>query len=150
MDVFSKRKRSAVMSRIRSKENRSTELAFIRLLRERGIVGWRRSYQIKGRPDFVFPRFQIAVFIDGCFWHKCPFCLDGHVPKQNREYWSEKLARNKRRDVRIARSLRADGWRVFRLRECTVSGRKRALVACLNALALAVGARSAVLPRSKA
>src|SRR5438445_4889997 len=137
MDVFSKRKRSILMSGIRSKNNRSTEQAFIVLLRNSGIVGWRRHYRIAGKPDFAFPKAKIAVFIDGCFWHRCPLCLDGHVPKQNQEYWAPKLARNKRRDKRIGRWLRSRGWRVFRIRECSITKHKPALSACLRVLAAA-------------
>ena len=137
MDVFSKRKRSIVMSRIRSTNNRSTEQAFIALLKSFGIIGWRRHYPIIGKPDFAFPKARIAVFIDGCFWHRCPLCLDGHVPKQNQEYWATKLARNKRRDARIGRCLRNTGWRVFRIRECTIAKGKPALSARLRVLAAA-------------
>jgi DNA mismatch endonuclease (patch repair protein) len=64
-------------------------------------------------------------------------CLDGHLPKQNQEYWTAKLARNKRRDARISRCLRARGWRVFRVRECSISKRKPTVVACLRALSQA-------------
>ena len=137
MDVFSTEKRSVVMRGIRSKGNRSTEQAFKNFLKDFGIVGWRRHYQIAGKPDFAFPAAKIAVFIDGCFWHQCPFCFDGHIPKQNQEYWIAKLARNKRRDARVSRWLRARGWRVFRIRECSISKRKPALVTCLRALAVA-------------
>ncbi|HEV7676026.1 MAG TPA: very short patch repair endonuclease [Candidatus Angelobacter sp.] len=134
MDVFSKKKRSLVMSGIRSKHNRSTEYAFIEFLRAFRITGWRLHYAIQGRPDFVFPKMKIAVFVDGCFWHRCPHCYDSHIPKQNRHYWVEKLASNKRRDNRNNRILRSLGWRVFRVRECSISKRKSALFATLAAL----------------
>lgn len=134
MDVFSKKKRSLVMSGIRSKGNRSTEQAFIEFLKAFHITGWRRHYSLPGRPDFVFPKMKIAIFVDGCFWHRCPHCYDGHAPKQNRRYWVEKLARNKRRDARNNRFLRSLGWRVFRVRECSISKRKPALFATLAIL----------------
>jgi DNA mismatch endonuclease, patch repair protein len=134
VDVFSKRKRSLVMSGIRSKHNRSTEQAFIEFLRAFRITGWRRHYPLQGRPDFAFPKLKIAVFIDGCFWHCCPHCYDGHLPKQNRHYWVQKLTRNKRRDNRNNRLLRSQGWRVFRVRECSISKRKSSLFATLGIL----------------
>jgi DNA mismatch endonuclease (patch repair protein) len=137
MDVFSKKKRSVVMSGIRSKGNRSTEQAFKALLKDFGVSGWRRHYPITGKPDFAFPAVKIAVFIDGCFWHQCPLCFDGHIPKHNQEYWIAKLARNKARDARIGRCLRDSGWRVFRIRECSIAKRKPALSACLRALVAA-------------
>lgn len=134
MDVFSAEKRSLLMSGIRSKHNRSTEQAFIEFVRALRITGWRRHYSLPGRPDFAFPKKKIAVFIDGCFWHRCPYCYDGHIPKQNRNYWSEKLARNKRRDSRNNRALRSLGWRVFRVRECSISKRKPSLFTALAVL----------------
>jgi DNA mismatch endonuclease (patch repair protein) len=139
MDVFSRKKRSLVMSGIRSKHNRSTEQAFIGLLKANGITGWRREYPLPGKPDFVFPRAKITVFIDGCFWHQCRLCFDGHVPKENQAYWTPKLARNKRRDARINRTLRARGWRVFRIRECSITNCKPALASSLRRLRAVTG-----------
>lgn len=119
-DVFTKKKRSAVMARIRSAGNRTTEVRFASLLRQERIVGWRRHYPMRGRPDFVFPAQRLAIFVDGCFWHACTRCSDGHLPKGNRSYWVQKIAGNRKRDRRVTRSLRKRGWRVWRLRECSV------------------------------
>jgi DNA mismatch endonuclease, patch repair protein len=135
LDVFTKKKRSVLMSGIRSKHNRSTEEAFAKILRTCGITGWRRHFELPGRPDFAFPKSHVAVFIDGCFWHQCPKCYDGHVPKQNRKYWVAKLARNKRRDQRNNRALRQLGWRVFRIRECSIAKRRPILFASLTRIA---------------
>lgn len=134
MDVFSKGKRSVVMSGIRSKNSRSTEQKFIEFLRRARITGWRRNYPLPGKPDFVFPRYRAAVFVDGCFWHCCPHCYDGHLPKTNSAYWTDKLNRNLLRDKAVSRTLRARKWRVFRVRECGLSSCSRALLACLTAL----------------
>jgi DNA mismatch endonuclease, patch repair protein len=68
-DVFTKQKRSAVMSRIRGAGNRDTELRLITLFRANGITGWRRRHLLVGKPDFVFRREKMVVFVDGCFWH---------------------------------------------------------------------------------
>ena len=65
-DVFSKKKRSDVMSRIRGKGNKDTEVALAKLLRANGIKGWRRHYHLEGKPDFAFPKNKLAVFVDGC------------------------------------------------------------------------------------
>ncbi|NJL26105.1 MAG: hypothetical protein HC902_13685 [Calothrix sp. SM1_5_4] len=70
-DTLTKKKRSAVMAAIRSRYNRSTELTLIAIMRENEIKGWRRGRPLPGRPDFVFPRQRLAVFVDGCFWHGC-------------------------------------------------------------------------------
>jgi DNA mismatch endonuclease (patch repair protein) len=114
-DVFSTRKRSYVMGRIRSSGNKDTELALIRLFRKYHIVGWRRQWKLHGKPDFVFPRNRVAVFVDGCFWHGC--LKHSKPPKTNDTYWSQKLLRNKKRDRSVARILRSRGWQVIRIWE---------------------------------
>jgi DNA mismatch endonuclease (patch repair protein) len=66
-DIFTPAKRSAVMALIRLRGNRATELRLIALMREHGITGWRRNAKVFGKPDFVFRRERVAVFVDGCF-----------------------------------------------------------------------------------
>ena len=114
-DIFTKAKRSQVMSRVRGTGNKNTELRFIAIMRTHGITGWRRGSTLTGRPDFVFPTLKLAVFVDGCFWHGCP--KHGTKPKQNARFWREKIARNQARDRLVNRVLRADGWRVLRIWE---------------------------------
>lgn len=114
-DVFDRAKRSAVMSAIRSKGNRDTELKLAEIFRAHGIVGWRRHQTLPGRPDFVFRRERLAVFVDGCFWHGCP--THGRKPDSNQGYWLPKLLRNKARDREVSRELRRRGWTVLRVWE---------------------------------
>lgn len=114
-DVFDAATRSWVMGRVRSRGNRSTEMAFANVLRAQKISGWRRNYPLDGKPDFVFPAARAAVFVDGCFWHGCP--IHGTLPKTNRRYWREKIARNIARDGIVSRRLRRRGWHVFRFWE---------------------------------
>ena len=114
-DIFTKKKRSAVMARVRSSGNRDTEVALARWFRREGITGWRRRQRVFGKPDFVFWRERVAVFVDGCFWHGCP--RHGTMPKQNGEFWAAKLARNKARDRLVTRTLRREGWQVVRIWE---------------------------------
>ncbi len=114
-DVFTKAKRSEVMSRIRGKGNKDTELALAKLFRANGITGWRRHYPVVGRPDFAFPKHKLAVFVDGCFWHGCP--RHGVKPKGNSAFWEAKLEANKARDRKVNRLLRSLGWKVVRIWE---------------------------------
>lgn len=115
MDTFSKAERSRIMSRVKSSGNKSTEAAFITLMTERGITGWRRHQPVFGKPDFVFRKTRIAVFIDGCFWHGCPkHC---RMPATNRDYWERKIGRNLERDKKVKRELRKAGWTVVRIWE---------------------------------
>ena len=128
-DIFSKAKRSEVMSRIRSRGNKATELALIKLFRRHKITGWRRQIEIrkaesgkrkfKVRPDFIFRQARLAVFVDGCFWHGCP--RHATQPKTNAAFWQRKFSMNKQRDVRVTRTLRRDGWRVIRIWECSLA-----------------------------
>jgi len=120
MDTVDKAERSRIMSRVRSSGNKSTELAFITILRSNGITGWRRHYKLSGNPDFVFPSRRIAVFIDGCFWHGCPeHC---RIPRSHRNYWKAKISRNEQRDRAISRQLRNAGWIVIRFWEHDMRG----------------------------
>jgi DNA mismatch endonuclease (patch repair protein) len=112
-DVFSVTKRSEIMSRVRGRGNKATELALVALLRRHRITGWRRHLHIFGNPDFVFTKCRVAVFVDGCFWHGC--AMHAAYPMNNRAFWTAKLARNKARDRLVIRTLRNDGWRVLRV-----------------------------------
>ncbi len=113
MDVFSRRERSRIMSRIRSRGNAATELRLIHLFHAHKITGWRRNQRLPGKPDFVFREKHVAVFVDGCFWHGCP--KHATNPKSNRAYWRHKLSGNKSRDRLVTRTLRLSGWHVLRI-----------------------------------
>jgi DNA mismatch endonuclease (patch repair protein) len=127
-DVFTAEKRSAVMSRIRSRGNRDTELRMIALLKKNRIIGWRRHMEVFGKPDFLFPREKLAVFIDGCFWHRHKGCRFSYTPKSRSEFWLPKFERNIARDRLVTRTLRKAGWRVVRIWECQLARKKHARV----------------------
>lgn len=125
-DVFSPAKRSQVMSRIRSKDTKP-ELAVRRALHALGLRFRLHVKTLPGRPDIVLRRLMLIVQVKGCFWHgHC--CLGGRVPQGNRQYWSEKIDGNRRRDQRNERRLRAQGWSVKTIWECQVKGRDSAAV----------------------
>jgi DNA mismatch endonuclease (patch repair protein) len=134
-DWLSREQRSRNMASIRSKGNATTERAFLRLLRNGKISGWRRHLNLPGKPDFVFRSRRLAVFIDGCFWHGCPRCY--RMPEDNRPYWKAKILSNRRRDRRQTRELRSLQWRVLRIWEHALkseAGRERILLRLQNAL----------------
>lgn len=117
-DVFSKEKRSEVMRKIRSKNNSTTELKLVAFFKANRYTGWRRAYKLPGKPDFVFPKYRLAIFADGCFWH-------GHhcrnlKPGDNAEYWRKKIARNKARDRNVNLELIRRRWDVVRIWECEI------------------------------
>ncbi len=114
--------RGALMSRIRSSGNLTTEIKFLSMLRQSRITGWRRNYPLKGKPDFTFPKKKLVVFIDGCFWHGHN-CGRKLKPKTNARVWKIKIETTQKRDRRISIELRKNGWHVVRLWECQLSKR---------------------------
>lgn len=162
IDRCSPQARSKTMASIRGRGNKTTEVAFVEILRAAAIVGWRRHLEIslkplqdgyarqpRGirpskrqavtvRPDFVFRAAKIAVFLDGCFWHKCP--IHYKAPTSNEHYWDQKINANVVRDRRIDAALKAAGWRVLHLWEhemrvpSIVLRKLRRCLACKNIL----------------
>jgi DNA mismatch endonuclease (patch repair protein) len=114
-DTFTKRKRSKTMSLIRSTGNKSTEIGLIQALRNNKITGWSRKSKLFGKPDIVFKKHKLAIFIDGCFGHKCP--IHFRMPGSNHHYWKHKIASNTRRDRKVTRTLKLMGWKVIRIWE---------------------------------
>ena len=127
-DVFDPAKRSAVMARIRASGNKDTELRLITLFRAAKLSGWRRNTKLFGKPDFVFPAQRLAVFVDGCFWHRHPGCKFSYTPKSRVEFWLPKFQKNVARDRLVTRELRKAGWRVLRVWECDLVPRRQARV----------------------
>jgi DNA mismatch endonuclease, patch repair protein len=112
--------RSTLMSRVRSRGNKSTEGKMVELLRRHGITGWRRHVRMIGNPDFIWKRARMALFIDGCFWHG-HHCGRNLTPKTNSDYWERKIMKNRIRDREVRRALRKAEWTVVRIWECALS-----------------------------
>lgn len=125
-DVFTQSRRRAVMALIRGSGNKDTELRMIMLFRAHGITGWRRKTKVFGKPDFIFPNHRVAVFVDGCFWHRHPGCKFSYTPKSRTEFWLPKFEKNVARDQLVTRTLRKAGWRVVRIWECQLAAAKMA------------------------
>jgi DNA mismatch endonuclease, patch repair protein len=120
-DVFTSHKRSQIMSRVKSKGNKATELALVRLLRRNAISGWLRGAKLYGKPDFTFRNHSLVIFVDGCFWHGCP--KHATQPSTNKAFWKSKLAKNKARDRSVTKTLRSKGWKVLRIWQHELSAR---------------------------
>ena len=93
------------------------ELVMRRRLREAGLGGYRLQWKVPGRPDIAWPGKKVALFVNGCFWHRCPYCHPS-MPKSHVEYWSVKFARNQERDVANILKLQDTGWHVHVVWEC--------------------------------
>jgi len=113
-DVLTPEQRKLNMSHIRAKDT-SPEKKLRQMLRDNGIRGYRIHYDLVGKPDIVFVRKKIAIFVDGCFWHKCPVCLK--EPETRKEFWMNKIDSNVRRDEKVNAELIEQGWNVIRIRE---------------------------------
>ena len=110
-----------VMQANRSK-NTKPELLVRQKLREAGLPGYRLHWKkAPGKPDVCYPGRKVAVFVNGCYWHRCPHCALP-MPKSNVAFWSEKFARNRSRDARDQRELLDSGWTVLVAWECRLKG----------------------------
>lgn len=109
-DVHTKKQRSYNMSRVKSSETK-IELKLKPFMKKIGF-----TYQPKniyGKPDFARRKEKVTIFVDGCFWHKCP--KHYKEPKSNKKFWKEKINKNVERDKKITKKLRRDGWKVIRV-----------------------------------
>jgi DNA mismatch endonuclease, patch repair protein len=118
MDHVTKEVRSKIMASVRTSGG-TTEVKMEKLLRLHHVVGYRKQWPIAGKPDFAWPKSRVALFVDGCFWHGCPRC--DRPSKSNLDFWKSKIVSNRRRDRRVSRKLRRDGWSVLRVWECRIS-----------------------------
>ncbi len=120
-------------------KNTRPELALRRLLRVQGLSGYKTSWRhVPGRPDVAFPSKKVAVFLNGCFWHRCPYCRPT-LPRKNRSFWKKKFTLNKLRDIRKSRELRALGWKPIVVWECFLKKRPRRLGSVLSDIHRATG-----------
>lgn len=108
--------RSSIMRAVKSKDGRTTERRLRLAMVSTGLRGWKMNADdLPGKPDIVFERERLVIFVDGCFWHGCPKCY--RRPQSNQEYWDRKVARNIQRDKTKRRQLRRLGWRVIQIWE---------------------------------
>jgi DNA mismatch endonuclease (patch repair protein) len=125
-DIYSKQKRSELMSRVRS-GNTKPEMLVRSALHSLGYRFRLHRKDLPGSPDVVLPKHRTAVFVHGCFWHQHPGCKKSTLPKQNATFWSNKLARNVEHDNEVRRKLEEAGWKVLVLWECEVKRLKAEL-----------------------
>lgn len=110
---------SRIMSSIKAK-NTKPEIMLRKALWSNGIRGYRLHWKkVPGRPDIAFPSKKIAIFVNGCFWHRCPYCSPSS-PKTHNDFWSAKFARNIERDEQKCNALKSLGWKVVTIWECQI------------------------------
>ena len=120
-DVFSKEKRSQVMSAIRSKDT-APELQLRKALHAKGYRYSLHSKHLPGTPDLVFRKFQAVLFVNGCFWHGHN-CSMFKFPSTNQEFWKNKILTNQERDSKAHALLTKSGWRILTVWECSLRGK---------------------------
>ena len=131
-DTFDPKRRSWIMSRVLSRGTRP-EVAVRNALRQAGCKFSTNGERLPGKPDLVLRKIRLAVFVNGCFWH-WHGCARSRMPKDNRNYWNQKIARNIRRDRRTKVALRKAGWRYWTVWECNLRSGIARLLARIRAL----------------
>ena len=116
-DIVETKCRSKMMARIRGRDT-APELAVRRIAHRMGLRFRLHRKDLPGRPDLVFPKHRLAVFVHGCFWHRHEGCRHASTPKSRTTFWTEKFAANVERDARQEAALRTLGWRVLVIWQC--------------------------------
>jgi DNA mismatch endonuclease, patch repair protein len=117
MDIVTPSQRSRMMSGIRSRDT-GPEITVRRIAHAMGLRFRLHQKRLPGTPDLVFPRWHLAIFVHGCFWHRHPDCHLAAVPKTRADFWSAKFERNVARDRRVCAALEELGWKVGIIWEC--------------------------------
>lgn len=119
MDCYDTLTRSKVMRSVQSK-NTSPEMFVRRMFFKAGFRYRLHKTDLPGKPDIIFPKYKIVVFVNGCFWHQHQGCKRATIPSTNRDYWEKKLNRNVERDALEITLLKKAGWKVFVIWECEI------------------------------
>lgn len=120
MDIFSREKRSQIMSRVGGK-NTKPEIAVRSLLHNMGYRFRLHRKDLPGKPDIILPKHKKVIFVHGCFWHGHAGCSRSNRPTTNQEFWREKLDKNIERDKVTVNALKQSGWEVLTVWTCEVN-----------------------------
>jgi len=131
-DVFTKKKRSDVMSKIRAK-NTKPELLVRQFLFSKGFRYRLHQNTLPGKPDIILKKYKTIIFVNGCFWHGHKNCKKSILPTSNITFWKGKIQANIDRDKKSKRSLKKIGWSIFTIWECDIKN-KMALTKTMNKL----------------
>lgn len=131
-DIYSKEKRSELMSKVKSRDTKP-ELLVRSWLHRKGFRFRLHRDDLPGRPDLVLPKYKTAIFVHGCFWHQHPGCKKATIPKNNRAFWRKKLTRNIERDKENIQELENQGWKVIIIWECAIKNDLDSLMKAVQA-----------------
>lgn len=120
-DVFSKAKRSEIMSKISGKETKP-EILVRKFLFAQGFRYRKNDKRLPGKPDIVLPKCKTVIFVHGCFWHHHN-CRAAALPQTNYEFWKDKMQTNIKRDKKNQRDLKKMDWKVIVIWQCKIKNR---------------------------
>ena len=121
-DIFSKKKRSEIMSKISGKETKP-EIQVRKFLFANGFRYRKNDKRYPGKPDIVLPKYKTIIFVHGCFWHGHD-CPAGKLPASNKEFWQDKIGKTKQRDAKNIAKLEGQGWKVIVIWQCEIKNKK--------------------------
>lgn len=121
-DIFSKAKRSEVMSKVTAKDTRP-EVKIRKHLFSKGFRYRKNDKRFPGKPDIVLPKYKTVIFVHGCFWHHHT-CRAARLPKTNNEFWKDKMQTNVKRDKENQSDLKKLGWKVIVVWQCQIKNRE--------------------------
>jgi len=116
-DIYSKQKRSEIMSKISGKETKP-EILVRKFLFANGFRFRKNDKKLPGKPDIVLPKYKIVIFVHGCFWHGHKGCSKAIKPSTNKDFWNAKIEKNRIRDKKVQETLKEIGWKVIVIWEC--------------------------------
>ena len=128
-DVLTKPQRSYNMSRIRA-YNTKPEISLKNLLKGAKLKDYLYQPKIIGNPDFASKKLKTVIFVDGCFWHKCPKCFV--EPSTRKRFWINKINKNVERDVKVNRDLKKKGWKIIRVWEHEIKKNPQRVISKIN------------------
>ena len=124
VDNITKRARSLLMSKIRSK-NTQPEIYVRSYLFKQGFRYRLHKKRLPGSPDIVLKKYRTVIFVHGCFWHGHVNCKQATTPKSNVVYWKNKISANKKRDMNAIARLRQQKWRILIIWECSINTKSK-------------------------
>jgi DNA mismatch endonuclease (patch repair protein) len=124
MDIFDRKKRSEIMKKVSGK-NTNPEITVRKLLHRMGYRFRLHPLNLPGKPDIVLPKYKKIILIHGCFWHGHEGCKRSQLPNTNRDFWRDKISKNKDRDKIVIEKLKRLGWSILIIWDCEI--RKRNL-----------------------
>jgi len=123
-DIFSKKKRSEIMSKIRATETKPEKIVR-KFLFAKGFRFRKNLKSLPGKPDIVLSKYKTAIFIHGCFWHGHKNCKAATLPKTRKKFWTDKITDNKKRDAKNYKELKKIGWKVITIWQCQIKNKSR-------------------------